>query len=111
MSERTQRVGRNEATFRHVNERIEEINRSFALLTETMSVVCECGDATCVEQVAVGVAEYERVRSDPARFILAPGHEKPDVEEIVEQADAYIVIAKLPGEPERIAKETDPRRM
>jgi hypothetical protein len=34
-----------------------------------------------------------------------PGHEMPDVEDVVEQHEDYIVLRKHPGRPERIAVE------
>ena len=54
-------------------------------------------------------AEYERVRSEPHRFAVFPGHELPDVEVVVERRDGYAVVQKNEGAPERIAERTDPR--
>lgn len=111
MDERRRRVGRNEAVFREVNERIESLNRGIAALSDqTMRVVCECGDLACADQLAIGVAAYERVRAEPTCFIVRPGHDDPRVEHVVERAAAYHVVRKDPGEPERVAEETDPRR-
>ena len=31
----------------------------------------------------LSIAEYEAVRSDPRQFIVAPGHELPEIETIV----------------------------
>ena len=107
--ERTRRIGLNEAMFREINERIEGLNEAFGSITGTMSVICECGEALCVEQIQVGVGDYERVRRDSALFIIVPGHEKPDVEDVVEHIDGYQLVRKAPGEPERVAEATDPR--
>ena len=104
------RVGVNEALFRKVNERVEELNESFATVTERFEIVCECGDPGCVTQISVTKPTYEQVRADPALFIVAPGHEKPEVEAVVEKWGAYQVVRKDPGLPEDVAKETDPRR-
>src|SRR5689334_21077982 len=51
VDERARRIGENEALFRYVNERIEGLNEAFGAITETMSVVCECGDLSCAEQI------------------------------------------------------------
>lgn len=75
--ERARRVGENEALFRVVNERIESLNVAFASITETMDVVCECGDLECAERVVLSVSDYERVREDPTHFVLLPGHRSP----------------------------------
>jgi hypothetical protein len=107
---RRSRLGVNEALFRTVNERIEELNESFATVTERFEIVCECGDPGCITRISMTKAAYEHVRADPALFIVAPGHEKPDVERIVEERGAYQVVRKHPGPPEDVAKETDPRR-
>src|SRR6476620_1565755 len=57
-----------ESVFRSVNEKVEDINRAFSLATESMSVVCECGDINCTQQLEIDLATYEAVRSDPTWF-------------------------------------------
>jgi hypothetical protein len=109
MDERARRIGENEALFRHLNERVEQINRSFSSLTNSMNVVCECGDIACLERFDVSIPVYEQVRAEPTHFFALPGHEIPEVEEIVISGDGYNVIAKLPGGPAELARETAPR--
>lgn len=110
MSERAARIGRNEALFREVNEQVDELNRSLSSLGDpTMHIVCECGELSCVERLVVPIPAYERVRSDSVLFFVHPGHAEPDVEDVVEEQTAYHVVRKHPGEPQRIAAETDPR--
>lgn len=103
------RVGENEALFREVNERIRGLNDAFGAVTGDFTVVCECGDGTCVEQLQIEPGEYERVRGDAACFVIVPGHEIPDVEDVVERRAGYYVVRKKPGTPERVAEATDPR--
>jgi hypothetical protein len=107
--DRAGRVAVNEAMFREINERIESIGDGLGVGTGTISAVCECGELMCVEQMQVTLGEYERIRRDPALFMLVPGHELPDVEEVVDRVDGYNVVRKDPGEGERIAEATDPR--
>lgn len=109
MDERARRIGQNEALYRAVNEKIEDLNEAFRSLTDTLTVVCECGMLECAQQLELDVETYERVRSDPALFVVVPGHELEDVEFVVERTPTFNVIRKNPGEPERIARETDPR--
>lgn len=71
--------------------------------------VCECGDAECTAVVRVSIAKYEELRSDARRFLLVPGHESPDAEDIVEQGDGYAVVEKHP-EVGEIVESSDPRR-
>jgi hypothetical protein len=109
MDEREARVGMNEALFRDVNERIEDVNESFATVTDAFDVICECGDAGCVAQIRIASGAYERVRAGATLFIVVPGHETVDIEEIVDKQDAYYVVRKQAGLAKRVAERTDPR--
>jgi hypothetical protein len=109
VDERARRIGANEALYRSVNEKIESLSAAFGAITETMSVVCECGDASCAEQIEVSVPDYERVRAEPTLFIIRPGHEVSDIEEVVERTDEFHVVRKVDGEAAELARELDPR--
>jgi hypothetical protein len=109
VDERARRIGENEALYRSVNEKIEALSAAFGVITETMSVVCECGNASCAEQIEVSIPDYERIRSEPTLFIIRPGHEIPDVEEVVERNDAFHVVKKVEGAAAALARKTDPR--
>lgn len=110
MDERQTRFAQNEAVFRAVNERIEALNEAFAVVTETFDVVCECADPGCIKQIRIAIDAYERVRSDATLFVVARGHEAPNLEDITEKHDDYSVVRKHAGLPQRVAEETDPRR-
>ncbi len=105
MSDRERRVGKNEALFREVNERIREIT-SYG---DDVEFLCECGDPTCARPIVMTIAEYEAVRANPARFLVVRGHEIPDVETVVEENDRFAVVEKEPGLPTNLAVESDPR--
>jgi hypothetical protein len=107
--ERARRVGDNEALYRLVNEQIEGVNEAFGALADDFAVICECGNLGCREQLTVTRDAYAQVRADHTPFILKPGHQADDVEDVIETNDEYIVVAKRPGTPERVAAETDPR--
>ena len=109
MSSHEERIGLNEAVFREVNERIEDLADTFDLKAEPLDLVCECGDATCVRRISMTRAEYEEIRSNPHQFAVHPGHEYPDVEEIVDRRKNYDIVRKTEGIAERIAEQTDPR--
>jgi hypothetical protein len=109
VDERARRIGHNEALFREINERIEDMNAAFGAVTDSMSVVCECGDAACTEQVEIDMALYEHVRADPTHFIIVPGHEITNVEEVVEEHPTFSVVRKRPGGAAELARTTDPR--
>jgi len=106
---REARIGMNEAVFRDVNERIQDVASTFDATSGPLDLICECGDATCVERISLRSDEYERVRSDPHHFAVASGHVVPDVEEVVESRPGYDIVSKSKGIPAEIAQKTDPR--
>jgi hypothetical protein len=109
MDERGKRIGENEVLFREVNERLRELGEGFSIVAEQAEFVCECGSTSCTEQIQMTLAEYEAVRSDPKRFFVRPGHEIAEYEKVVQEADGYNVVEKLPGGPAGIAIRDDPR--
>ena len=72
---RKERLARNEALFREVNERVEEISGRAGL--ETIDFICECGDADCTLPLALTGLEYEEVRADPVLFAVVRGQVIP----------------------------------
>jgi hypothetical protein len=110
VTERERRIGRNEEVFRRVNEQIEQVNEAFGAVSGTMTLVCECGDTSCIEQIELTPAEYDELRSDPTLFAIRPGHEIPDVEDVVERGDRYWVVKKHEGDPADTAREIGPER-
>lgn len=100
----TERLARNQALFREVNERINEV-RSPRVSFDTF--VCECSDPSCARSLLVSQDEYEAVRADPKRFMVARGHEIREVECIVFHNDRFLVVERT-VETEFMA-ESDPR--
>jgi hypothetical protein len=100
------RLALNEALFRDVNDRIREISDTFERKDETYDFVCECSDPACTQRVVLTLAEYERVRSDPTRFVVAKGHALPEVESVVARARDHVVVEKE-GEAADIAIQLD----
>lgn len=107
--ERRRRRALNEAAFREINERMAGLNATFAEFTDRFSIVCECDDVACLDQLSVRPDEYEAIRSSPTLFAVVPGHDSPMVETIVEKRDEYHVVEKKAGDPARIAVATDLR--
>jgi hypothetical protein len=104
-------IGTTEALFRQVNERIEDLNRGVADVSDgKMHVVCECGDPECAQQVALTIDAYEAIRRDSTQFVVVPGHEILSTEIVVANGDDYLVVRKQGDLPEEIAEVTDPRR-
>ena len=100
------RSARNQAVFRAGNEAIKaNVGDADALL-----LVCECGEPSCFERVALKPVEYERIRSSPRRFVVAPGHEMQGADEalVIEESERFVVLEKL-GASGAIAEELQPR--
>ena len=101
------RIAANEAIFREVNEGIargqwpgeERAPASFR---------CECARLGCNALVELTIGEYEQVRAHPRRFLVATGHQLPDVETVGDERSGYLVVEKeeVAG---REAEKSDPR--
>jgi hypothetical protein len=70
--------------------------------------ICECADLACTEQVEMSMAQYEDMRADPNRFVVLPGHEVADVEEVVHRAEGFLLVSKI-GVGDQIVRQADPR--
>lgn len=90
MASRLERLAANEARFREINESAQPQRRSRG----TGRFVCECADRGCMAWLDVPLEEYALVRQNERRFIVAPTHEIPGAETVVERKDGYFVIEK-----------------
>jgi hypothetical protein len=94
LDERRARAALTQALFREVNDRIHELGEQFA--GETAQYVCECPEVNCTELIrGLTRDEYRQIRLDPAEFVVAPGHERLDVEEVVDRNRRWLVVRKL----------------
>ena len=71
--------------------------------------VCECADGACTQRITVPLGTYERVRSDARRFLVVPGHERTELERVVEQGDGFLVVEKDTPVAVEVAESADPR--
>src|SRR3954447_9784983 len=76
---RPERRARNEASFRKVNEAIAA-GRARGDAAQPVAFVCECATVGCTVVLELTPGEYETVRSNPRRFLVATGHQAPDLE-------------------------------
>jgi hypothetical protein len=102
-----ERLALNESFFRAINERIEAGQWPGEQDMAT-AFRCECARLGCNMLLSVTPAHYEKVRSNPRRFLLAYGHEIPEVEVIVERAAGYVVVEKQ-GLAGAVADDAVPR--
>ncbi len=105
---RKERIARNEASFRDINERLNEALRQVPNNPELLEFICECGNQTCEQHVQLDQREYERVRSDSRHFAVVPGHVIPDAERVVSTSPRFDVVEKL-GEAVDLTDAADSR--
>jgi hypothetical protein len=96
-----------EALFRDVNERIAESAESFD--AEHTEFICECSDPNCTHRVSASLAEYEDVRSEPTTFLLAPGHEEEDIEQVIADRGRFQIVEKFQAAVRRTVIRLNPR--
>jgi hypothetical protein len=104
MSDRGHRVGVNEALFREVNDRIDELQGDLGRLS-TFEIVCECGNSECLERFTISAGDYADVRRDVHNFAVVPGHEAPDIELVVVRRERYFVVRKTDPDAAKAAEE------
>ena len=81
--ERARRQAENEQLLSKVND---------SLGGDGLGILCECGGAACIDRISVNLADYMRVRRWDDRFLLAPGHEDADFENVVERHKGWLVV-------------------
>ena len=105
--DRQERLARNESLFRELNENISDVASTLGG-TAPFEFICECSTSGCFERLSLTLSEYERVRQDGTHFLLADGHEDIEIEQVVHDHGAYVVVEK-DGVAGLLAADDDPR--
>lgn len=93
-AEREPRAAQNQLLFRSVNERVKELgDRALNSLAE-IDFACECDDQTCFAPITLPLEEFAGIDAAENQFIVLPGHEDPDVDDVIDRRDGYLVVAK-----------------
>ena len=108
MDARERRMAQNEAFFREVNERIDDVADRHRYSRGLNEYLCECANPDCTFRVPLSAPEYEAVRADGSRFVVLPGHHTPEVEVLVSQDDRFWIVTKT-GEARDFVEALDPR--
>ena len=92
----TERIKKNNATFRDANEQISDRAHELAAGLERIPFICECPVEDCVEILHLTPAQYSDIRANPHWYMTANGHESREqpVGEVVARHDGYVVIEK-----------------
>lgn len=105
--DRRERAARNQSLFRHLNERLREVEDALVSVTETFVIACECADTSCVEMLDIEPSDYKTIRADPRWFVVLPGHVYGDVERVIRQTNGYVIVEKLGTAGEVAEAEAD----
>jgi hypothetical protein len=93
---RPERLARNQATFRAINNRLEELleGRDDRVLREDF--LCECARDSCAEHIMLTLSAYRQVRASSTTFAVFPTaeHVFSDVESVVAREDGYWIVEK-----------------
>jgi hypothetical protein len=109
VDERDRRLAQNEALFREVNERIDDVAEAHAHGANALyDFVCECANADCTFQIRLPLSDYKKVRADDRQFVVLPLHYTPEIEELVAEEQAYWVVRKT-GEAGEYVEDLAPR--
>ncbi len=94
MSPREERAIRNETLFREVNVHIAELEERIQASGEPLSLICECAKTGCALPIEVDPAVFQAVRESPRRYLVAPGHQRIELETLIEQHNGYVIVEK-----------------
>lgn len=107
---RKERIARNESRFRDLNEALHSnVHAPLSAGGDRSGFVCECALTDCLAVISVGLPRYEEIRRDPRLFLVAPGHELPEAETVVDRTEGYVVVRKH-DDVAPIVAALDPRR-
>jgi hypothetical protein len=110
------RLAENEVASRQRNREVEEGFDSIRALEheeghatfinrndEPLHFHCECSADECNERIVIPPSEYNALHKVNNQFIVAPGHERADIERVIEKRSQYYIIEKY-HEPPKTAK-------
>ena len=101
----------NETRARQTNEWIEEANDKFGGNHPMDEYRCECSDGGCAPQWSVSPASSTKMCGPTGSASSSPPTTRtPSSTVLVAAHERYSIVAKLPGEPARIALDSDPRK-
>lgn len=111
------RMVENEVFFRQRNKTILKGRRALKVMAkedgqddlldsddEPLHFFCECSDENCRKRIQVRPSKYDQIHSRKRRFVIACGHEVPDIEKIVERSPEFCVAEKFLLPPASAAK-------
>jgi hypothetical protein len=86
---REQRILQTEEFYREVNEVIAR-KRS----ANGTAFLCECANPFCNVTFKMSADDLTVLHSKPGYYVTLPGHEIPDLEDVVQRQDGYAIVTK-----------------
>lgn len=83
---RAERIVQTESFFRAVNDEVASLDGQVFL--------CECGNPACMEAIKLPRDALERLHAERDTFVVLRGHELPDVDVVIAEADGYLIVQK-----------------
>ncbi len=93
-NERVHRALRNEQLFRAVNEQIVDMTERFRTQLSDVDLVCECADTSCTGTIRVDIEEFSRIDRRENTFLVIPGHEDAEIEDVVGRNRGFHLVRK-----------------
>lgn len=103
-----ERLSENEVVFRRLNEQVQkgldEVNAIARAhdarpidfnMHRPLHFYCECSNEQCAEQINISLHDYNQVHKDREAFTIKPGHNVPEVDEVVDETPRYAVVKKV----------------
>lgn len=82
-----------EQTFRDANRTIADVAVELGAGSR-VPFLCECSDPSCHAIIRMPWAEFDAVHRDGNLFVVAPGHELLEAEELVAETQHYNIVEK-----------------
>lgn len=83
----------NRELFREVNDTFAILNQAFAETPDSPQLfVCECPKLVCEQRIEVPLAVYAAVRENAGDFLVVPGHEDEENEEVIGRDERFHVV-------------------
>jgi hypothetical protein len=94
VSFRESRRAQNQATFRHANERLEDLVSDANMDHRVVPFLCECFDARCYGRVEITLEQYDDAHVLPNTYVILTGHPRIHQQEIIEVHGLFEVVQK-----------------
>lgn len=84
-----------ESLNRELRRRTERIREEDDLDPDApIAFFCECSDLDCRERIELMAGRFEEIHRERDLFVVAPGHERIEVERVVDQEGGYLIVRK-----------------